>query len=391
MTVDKAYSRIFVSPEGKLNVQQLRAAPPQQPDSAAPPAPAQPRNIRVDRITFTDSRLNFTDHYIKPNYTADVGKLHGTVTRLSSAPASRAAVSLKGSWDASSPVAISGTMNPLRGDLFIDIGAKGQDIELTKLTAYSQRYAGYGITDGRLTLDVRYHIEGGKLRGRNKLLIDHLTFGEKVESPDATTLPVLFVIRLLTDAKGRIDLELPISGSLEDPKFKLSALIGQVLRSLFTRAASEPFSVLAPAAGGSADLAYVEFGPGLSELTPAAKKKLEALATVLQDRPGLTLEISPRIDAVRDVEALKAAALQRRLAAAPHDLSKGARDTLMREPVAIGEDELGALSARRAEEVRAYLTASGRLPRERVRLASVPASVPQGANAPLSRVDFGLR
>jgi hypothetical protein len=265
-----------------------------------------------------------------------VGELHGSVTRLSSDPASRAAVALEGRWDAASPVVIAGTINPLRGDLFLDIGAKGQDIELAKLTAYSERYAGYGIKDGRLTLDVKYHIDNGKLEGHNRILVDRLTFGDKVESPDATKLPVLFLVNLLKDAKGRINVELPISGSLEDPKFEIGALIGQVFGGFFKSAAASPFALLGAGSGGKdGDLAFVEFEPGRSELTPAAQKKLEALVKALQDRPGLKLELAARLDPVKDMEALKAAALQRKLAQAPKDLPKEAREKLAREPVEV--------------------------------------------------------
>jgi hypothetical protein len=397
IVVDKAYSRIVVTPEGKLNVQQLRTATPAEAEPPPPAAPPKPRNVRIDRITFVDSRLNFTDHFIKPNYTADVGELQGSVTNLSSEPASRAAVDLNGRWDSASPVLIAGTVNPLRGDLFLDIAAKGQDIELTKLTAYSQRYAGYGITDGRLTLDVKYHIENGKMEGRNKIVIDQLTFGDKVESPEATKLPVLFAVNLLKDSKGRIDLELPITGSLEDPKFEIGALIGQVVSNLFKKAATSPFSLIAAAAGGGGkegggeDLAFVEFDPGQGELTPAAEKKLETLVKVLQDRPGLKIEIASRIDPEKDVDALKAAARERKLAAAPKDLSKEAKEKLMQEPVEVGEEELRALSAKRAERVKAYLVASGRLPPERVLVASGPAQAQEGSKARLSRVDFALK
>src|SRR6185503_5447201 len=97
-----------------------------------------------------------TDHYIRPNYTADVGSLHGTVKGLSSDPASRATVLLQGAWDGSSPVMIAGTVNPLAGDLFLDIGAKGENIDLTKLSTYSQHYAGYKVDSGSLSLDVKY-------------------------------------------------------------------------------------------------------------------------------------------------------------------------------------------------------------------------------------------
>ena len=389
VTVDGAYSRIVVTPEGKLNVQKLRTATPDRPEGAPTPQP-QPRDIRIERINFVGSRLNFTDHYIKPNYTADVGDLNGSVKHLSSEPTSRATVALAGRWDAASPVVISGTVNPLRGDLFLDVAAKGEDIDLTKLTAYSQRYAGYGITAGRLTLDVKYHVENGKLEGRNTILVDQLAFGDKVESPEATKLPVLFAVNLLKDKNGRINLVLPMSGSLEDPKFDIGAVIGQMFSGPLRKAETSPFSLIAAGAGGD-DLAFVEFQPGLATLTPAAEKKLGALVTALQDRPGLKIEIASWLDKAKDVEALKAAALQSKLAAAPKDLSKEAREKLAAEPIEIGEDQLTALSAKRTELVKAYLIASGRLAAERVVVASGPAKPPQESKAQLSRVDFALR
>ena len=399
VVVDKIYSRVVVTPDGKLNLQQLKTATPAEPQGTAPAAPPRPRDVRIDRITFVDSRLNFTDHYIKPNYTADVKELQGSVTGLSSEPASRATVDLKGRWDSSSPVIIAGTVNPLGGELFADIGARGEKIELTKLSAYSARYAGYGIKDGRITLDVKYHIENGKMEGRNKILIDHLAFGEKVESPDATSLPVLFAVNLLTDANGRIDLELPISGSLEDPKFEFGALVGQVLSTLFKKAVTSPFSLIAGAFGGnggskggsSSDLAFSEFDAGSSELTPAAEAKLQTLVKLLQDRPALKLEIASRVDPEKDVAALKAKALERRMAAAPKDLPKEVREKLAAEPIEVSGEELRALAAQRQQKVKAYLVASGRLPAERVIEGSGVPQVQEASSAKLSRVDFALR
>ena len=389
VTVDRAYSRIVVTPAGKLNVQQLMTATPEEPQGTTPPAP-QPRNIRIDRITFVESRLNFTDHYIKPNYTANVGELNGSVKGLSSEPASRAQVALAGRWNEASPVVIAGTVNPLRGDLFLDVAAKGQDIDLTKLTAYAQRYAGYGITAGRLTLDVKYHVENGKLDGRNKILIDHLVFGDKVASPEATKLPVLFAVNLLKDKDGRINLVLPLSGSLEDPKFEIGAVIAQMFSGPLRQAETSPFSLMAAGAGGGEDLAFVEFEPGLAAITPTAEKKLATLAKALQDRPGLKIEIAAHPDKAKDVEALKAAALKRKLASAPKDLSKEAREKLAAQPIEIGEDELDALSAKRTQLVKASLVAGG-LAAERVLVAGGPAQSTQGSKAQLSRVVFALR
>jgi hypothetical protein len=456
IAVDKLYSRVVVNPDGKLNLQSLKAATPAQPEASAPsPRDARPRNVRIDRIKLSDSRLDFTDHYIRPNYTADVGELSGTVTNLSSDPASRGVVDLKGSWDQASPVTIAGTVNPLSGDLFVDIAAKGKDIELPKLSAYSLRYAGYGITKGKLTLDVKYHIEHGKLEGRNRIFLDQLTFGEHVEGPDATKLPVLFAVNLLKNSKGEIDLELPISGSLEDPQFSIGALVGQVVSNLLKKALTAPFSLLTAAFGGNAgdggaagseDLAYVDFEPGRAELGAAGRKKLDAVVKALLDRPAIRIEMTTGWDPQKDAEALKRSALVRRVKeakraalgkgapvldeitlaegeyarylkaayekeapprpapkdeagkpgtkddagkpaakdAAPKEVPAAEMEAFLLERITTSEEELRALASQRAEKVKGYLAAPGRLPVDRVLVADA-------SNAKASRVDFALK
>jgi uncharacterized protein involved in outer membrane biogenesis len=457
--VDKAYSRVVVNPDGKLNLQQLLAATPAEPEAPAPaPAPApgdaKPRNVRIDRITFKDSRLDFTDHFIQPNYSADVGGLSGTVTNLSSDPASRGVVDLQGSYDKVSPVTIAGTVNPLSGDLFLDIAAKGKDIELPKLSAYSLRYAGFGITKGKLTLDVKYHIEHGKLEGRNRIFLDQLTFGDHVDGPDATKLPVLFAVNLLKNSKGEIDLELPISGSLEDPQFAIGALLGQVVTNLLKKALTAPFSLLTAALGGNGggsgsatggdDLAFVEFEPGRDDISAASQKKLDAVSKALLDRPAIHLELATTWDAQKDSQALKGAALARRVKeakraalgkaappldeitigegeyarylkivyeqeappkpapkndaakndaakakdAAPKEISSAEMEAFLLEHISVSDEELRALSARRLEKVKGYLVAQGRLPPDRVLVA---ANSPDASNAKASRVDFTLK
>jgi hypothetical protein len=449
VVVEKAYSRLVLGADGTLNVQRLRTAPSAEPaaepaaepvaEAAAPP-PA-PRNVRIERVTFVDSRLNFTDHAIKPNYSADVGALQGSVTNLSSDPQSRAVVELKGRYDQAAAVLIAGTVNPLRGDLVVDIAAKAQGIELPKLTAYAQRYAGYGITEGKLTLDVKYQIEHGKLEGRNRILLERLTFGDKVDSPEATKLPVLFAVNLLKDANGEIQLELPISGSLADPQFDIGGVITQVLGSLLKKAVTSPFSLLSaafggagasgsgnadPAAAGGEDLAFIEFDAGRSDIAAAGLKKLDTLAKAMQQRPGLKITMAPRLDADQDLQALREAAFQGQLLAtkganataiddaeypkivraayaaakfprpAPvngvvQEPSVAAMEARLLEQVAVSGEDLQALGAKRAEQVRGYLMGKGQLAGDRVRVAAKALEAAQPVKARASRVDFSLQ
>jgi hypothetical protein len=255
---------------------------------------------------------------------------------------------------------------------------------------------------------VKYHVEDGKLQGRNNIHLDQLVFGDKVESPEATKLPVLFAVNLLKDSKGAINLELPISGSLDDPQFDIGGLIAQVVGNLLKKAATSPFSLLAAAVGGTGDgasgedLAHVDFAAGGAELGDAGRRKLDSLAKALADRPGVTLEMAARVDKEKDTQALKVATLGRKLEAAkraaveaggkgieadPAKLTPEERTKLLAQ-ISVGPEDLAALAQQRSEQVKSYLVESGHLPAERVRMASADGAAAAQSS---TRVDFSLK
>jgi hypothetical protein len=66
-------------------------------------------------------------------------------------------------------------------------------------------------------------------------------------------------------------------------------------------------------------------------------------------------------------------------------------ETQMMANVAIGDEELRALGARRVEQVRGYLVGQGHLGAERIQAAAAPEGSEPPAGGPASRVDFALR
>lgn len=161
-----------------------------------------------------------------------------------------------------------------------------------------------------------YKVDGGKLEASNRLFLEQLTFGERVASPSATDLPVLFAVALLKNSRGEIDINLPISGSLNDPQFSLGAIIVRVIVNLLVKAATAPFALLAAAFGSGEELGYVEFAPGSAALGAAQIRRLDTLAQALADRPELRLEIIGRVDPARDIEGLRRAKYEAKLRAA---------------------------------------------------------------------------
>ncbi|PZX34098.1 conserved hypothetical protein, DUF748 [Cupriavidus phytorum] len=365
------YARVILNANGRLNLQDVLAGGAEKGEAApstsltqanpasapaAPPVqagdtrtaqveqkPGGPKpQIRIGGVSVDKGNINFSDFFVKPNYTANLTGMKGSVSRVSSGDPTPADLVLDGRIDDDAPVNISGKLNPLGEQLFLDIAAKAAGVELTRLTPYAAKYAGYPITKGKLTVDVAYKIENGKLDARNHLFLDQLTFGERVDSPDATKLPVLLAVSLLKDRNGVIDVNLPVSGSLSDPEFSIGGVIVRVIVNLLTKAITSPFSLIASAFGGSGEeLGYVEFAPGTATLTPAAKDKIAKLGQALNDRPSLRLEISGRIDPATDEAGARRAWLDARVA---EQKRRDLRDNAQ-AGAAAGDDEAGEQGA----------------------------------------------
>ena len=213
------------------------------------------------------------------------------------------------------------------------------------MSAYSTRYTGYPIVKGTLTVDVHYLLDDQKLTATNHIVIDQLTFGDKVESKDAINLPVRLAVALLKDSRGVIDLTIPVSGSLSDPQFSIGALIWQVFKNLLIKAATSPFSLIAGAfggGGGGAELNYIVFTPGYAQITPDSQKQLDTIAKALSARPALKLDIAGRVDPRTDRDGLLLAKIDRQV------LAQKIKDT--------GEPEGGAEVMVGKDEYDKYLT-----------------------------------
>jgi hypothetical protein len=264
--------------------------------------------------------------------------VEGGVTEMT--PEKAGDVQLRGRIHETAPVEIAGKVNALGKDLFVDLKASARDIDLSPLSPYSVKYAGYGIEKGKLSVKLAYLIENRKLVAENNIYLDQLTFGEKVDSPTATHLPVLLAVSLLKDKNGVINVNVPISGTLDDPQFSVGGVITQVIGNLIVRTVTEPFAFLGSLFGGGKELAFLEFAPGSAKLDADGETKLKTLAKALDERPGLKLDVSGRIDPDADRDGLKRAWVDRQIKTAKvQDIGKKAVDEASLDEVAIEPTE----------------------------------------------------
>ncbi len=451
ITLADFYARLILGADGKLNLQNLtvqknstsepmeaKAANPTEPAAATP---SSEKPISIGKINLRGGNVYFSDFFVKPNYSANLTGVEGSISELK--PDTPGDVAIQAKLDNEAPVDIRGKINPLSKDLYMDIAADAREIELNPMSPYSIKYIGYGIERGELSFKVKYKLENRKLNAQNQIILDQLTFGEKVESPTATKLPVLLAVALLKDRNGVIDVSLPISGSLDNPEFSVGGIILRIIINIITRAITSPFALIGGAFGGGSgeQLSYIEFDYGRSNLTESAEAKIKTMATAMSNRPGLKLDISGRVDPVNDREGLKQTSIERKVKAekmkelvrqgtAPKsvddvqvdkaeyerylraayadesfpkprnfiglakDLPVPEMESLMLKYAQVTDDDLRNLANRRAQVVRDRLIADAQISADRLSIvAAKPLSSEEKekTKAKLSRVDFALK
>ena len=330
-TLSDFFARIIVQENGRINLQdlqgdeviELKPADPSVKKAEAPAAAASQAVqvaeavdpmapvIRFGPVNLVRGAMHFTDHFVKPNYSTDLTELSGRLSAFSSLrPAGAdsfdmADLQLSGKAEGTASVDVTGKINPLAKPLALDIQARMRDLELPPLSPYSIKYAGHGIERGKLSMDVAYKVDpSGQLTASNKLILNQLAFGDEVKGAPAS-LPVRLAVALLADCNGVIDVELPISGSLNDPQFSLGGVIFKVIGNLIMKAVTAPFSLLTGAFGGGDEQGAVVFDAGRSTLSKAAQEQLDKTAKALIDRPALKMTVVGWADQEIEQDALK--------------------------------------------------------------------------------------
>ncbi len=439
------YALLHIDPEGNLNLQRIFKKEDTETESPAPDTNVEDisssakMDINIDNVTLQNGTVSFSDQQIKPSYSVNLLEIGGRVSGLSSKEGSRADVMLMGKLENYAPLKIKGEINPLAKDLFVDLKVDFNAIDLSPLTPYSHKFIGYTIQKGKLSLGLQYLIDKKKLDSTNNLFLDQFTLGEKVDSPDATSLPVKLAIALLKNGKGEINLDLPVTGEIDDPEFRVGGIVVKMLLNILVKAATSPFALLGALVGGGEELSYIDFDNGSSAIKDGEKAKLDKLVTALSDRPSLNVDIKGFVDIENDRESIRQQTFDNKLKAQklkdmvgksdealsleniiiePEEfekyLAKAYKEEEFPKPrnmlglakklppeemeklilthIEINDEELRQLASKRSFNVIDYFLASGQIAAERVFLLEPESLQPEAKeNVTNSRVDFSLK
>jgi hypothetical protein len=360
--IDRLGGSLIIEPDGKLNVNRVIASVGSEGTDISQTLLGQivqylkfkiegPLPVKVDSFRVENGSALFADRSISPHFVMEARRMNGTMTGLSSDSASRVDVDIEGTIDDSASLKISGQLTPFSKKVYTDIKMSLRDFEMTGLSPYAGKYAGYTLEKGRLSLALDYTLQENIVDGDNKILLQRLTLGRRTDSPDAVDLPIELALALLKDRNGNIKFDLPVRGNIDDPKFNVGSVLGNTMVKFVTGVVTSPFKALDGVLGAfnSVDLHHVAFEPGSSNLQSAQSKKLDDLAKLLNERPALRVEIKGRANSQVDRKVLAEIALEDRLRLLK---ARKIQDTGGRVP-----DDIGQLSLSRDERPRLVIEA----------------------------------
>lgn len=312
--IDKPAGRLIIAADQSINLTDVLKKRPsddaQAPTAAAaadPAAPfADPFPVTVARIRVADGQLEFADLSLRPQFGTRMHALKGVITGLGTDVNRSAKLQLDARVDQFGSARIRGQVSVFQPEKLTEIDMAFRNLEMKALSPYSAKFAGYEIASGKLSLDLQYKVREGKLLGDNKVVLNQLELGKKVESPDALDVPLDLALAILKDSKGVIDIGLPVRGDLANPEFDYGAVIAKAIGNLLGGIVTAPFRALASLfGGGDTEIDTITFEPGADQLAPPEHQKLETLARALKERPNLKLKVDPVFATAQDSSALQ--------------------------------------------------------------------------------------
>jgi hypothetical protein len=302
--LEQPYGRLVINEDRTTNLSGLMVA--NEPADVSNDGQTAPFTVIIGGIGVENAAMDFSDLSLPLPFATHIADMDGSISTLATNSSEPANVQLEGQVDEFGLARIDGTINLFDPILHTDTTVEFRNLLMSSLSPYSVQFAGREIEQGKLDLDLRYVIEKGQLDGQNAVVLSDLVLGEKVEHPDAASLPLGLAVALLKDSNGVIDLDLPVTGDVNDPEFRIGGVIWQAFAGLITKVVTAPFRLLGSLIGiDSEGLGQFQFLAGRSDLTPPELEKITQLETALQQRPELSIEIHGVTDPAIDIPALK--------------------------------------------------------------------------------------
>lgn len=293
-----------------------------------------PVALILENFSMKGGQVNLVDRTLDTAHQSSLEDLSVELENFSTSAEEPASISVKGAFDRGGSISFDGDLLPLDFKYSTAVRMDLSDFDLSITAPYWKKYLGRGLDKGMLNIEAQIDISESQLDGSNGILIDQLTLGEKVESEDSLGLPIGLAVAILKDREGKMELPpIKLSGDLDDPSVSVSGIVMKALGNIIVKIATSPFAMLGniAGAGGNEDLSKAPFEIGGFSIEGDVKGRLDKIAKILIERPGLNVEVSSVVAEAPEIGLLRKA----KIASMARSLS--GEDSFGSDPIALLE------------------------------------------------------
>lgn len=311
IAIDGLKSRFDLYTDGsnfsRLMVPQPSAAPDTTAPAATDTAAAKPMQIKVGSFRFTDGAFAYADHTLPDPFEFPVTKINLEADNISLSGENAARIYAVLPHGGSAYINWRGTLDDIKASQSLKLDIK--NLQMADLSPYTVAYLGTPFTDGTFSFISLNTIKHSQLNGQNHLDIYKATVGKKRKDVDAQiNIPLKAALYVLKDKDEKIQIDLPISGDLDNPEFKYMKVVWKTLGNLLVKVATEPFRAVGNALGISKDDdMFIAVDPQQTDLTSEQYYQIDKYASAMQQVPGLIITLEQQIDAAADSATLQLA------------------------------------------------------------------------------------
>ena len=271
------------------------SAPADTVQTAADTSSKSSLHLLVDELVVTESSLNYIDHTMHHEVNVPVSGINIRCMHFDpDAPISlglKALVGESGELMANCDGSLTDFSN-MKLNVFL------KNFKLTYASPYAVEYFAYPITDGVLSFASTNTLVNDMISSQNKVDIYNCQVDKKLKDfKPEYNIPMRAAVYILTDRKGNIQIDLPVSGNINDPTFSYRKIIFKTLCNLIVKVVTAPVDFLVKAINGEPDL----FDDMVYDIRPQglgseSSDRLNKIADAMKQKPELHLTIQQSVD-----------------------------------------------------------------------------------------------
>jgi len=300
------------------------AATPPPPASTPAPAPApkpkgllETMSLQFGEVRLEEGSIRFLDRTTEPTFSEDLSKMDLLVTGLGNKPDQRAKLVFTSLIGGDGGLDIRGDIGAVGAPLYLDLVGEIRDLKLPVVNPYSDQMTAWLIQRGNLKYKFNLKVENDQVVAMNEVLVEKLRVAKSSRPDDEAKkrlgLPLGLIVALIKDGNGNIVVNVPVAGSLKDPRFDWSETIWSAVRNVLKNVLASPFRLIGSLFSSEEKMEEpkvnpVTFAAGSPVLAPAAGQQLLRVADFMRQTPYVSLTLNPVV-APADLDTLKAEAV----------------------------------------------------------------------------------